>query len=270
MSAKDNQPDWGKIGEKFDLWLPQLSAAGVALIEHLDVQDGDKVIDIASGTGEPALTLARKMAGKVEIVGTDAAEGMVTIANRKIQDEKLQQISFSVMAAESMQFDDATFDRALCRFGIMLFEDPLAGTKEIRRVLKPGGRFSFAVWSTPESMPTLHWTYQVMAPRLPEDVRPPLPIVTSLGGPGVFDALLREAGFADFEIETKVLNYQFSSFDEYWDRVVASDILKMQFDALGNGEIDDVRNEVAELARDFQTDDKFIVPHEYLIAYGTN
>ncbi len=269
MSAKQNQPDWDKIGEKFDMWLPQLQAAGDALIERLDAHAGDRVIDIASGTGEPALTLARKMGGEIEITGVDAAQGMITIAKRKVGQERLKGISFTTMPAESLDFEDDSFDRALCRFGVMLFEDPLAGTREIHRVLKPGGHFAIAVWSTPETMPTLHWTYQVMAPRLPEEVHPPLAKVTSLGGPGVFKDLLHNAGFSDFEVETRVLNYQFETFDEYWDLIEASDILKMQYDALAEGERSSIRNEVGQLARDFVIDGKFVVPHEYLIAYGT-
>lgn len=269
MSAKENQPDWDKIGEKFDMWLPQLKAAGDALIETLDAKAGDRVIDVASGTGEPALTLARKMGGEVEIVGVDAAQGMITIANRKVEQEALKGISFTTMPAESLDFEDNSFDRVLCRFGVMLFEDSLAGAKEMCRVLKPGGRFAIAVWHTPETMPTLHWTYQVMAPRLPEEVHPPLAKVTSLGGPGVLEDLLHKAGFGDFEVETKVLNYQFETFDEYWDLVEASDILKMQYDALPEGDRDTIRDEVGQLARDFVIDGKFVVPHEYLIAYGT-
>lgn len=269
MNAKENQPDWDKIGEKFDLWLPQLKAAGDALIEHLDVKAGDRIIDVASGTGEPALTLARKMGGEVEIVGVDAAQGMITIASRKVEQEAIKGISFTTMPAESLDFEDNSFDRALCRFGMMLFEDSLAGAKEICRVLKPGGRFAIAVWSTPETMPTLHWTYQVMAPRLPEEVHPPLAKVTSLGGPGVLEALLHKAGFGDFEIETRVLNYQFETFDEYWDLIEASDILKMQYDALPEGDRDTIRDEVGQLACDFVIDGKFVVPHEYLIAHGT-
>ncbi|MBK8164322.1 MAG: class I SAM-dependent methyltransferase [Gammaproteobacteria bacterium] len=59
----------------------------------------------------------------------------------------LTNVSFRTMPAEHLDFADASFDKALCRFGVMLFEDPLKGCREIHRVLKPGGAFAFAVWA---------------------------------------------------------------------------------------------------------------------------
>jgi ubiquinone/menaquinone biosynthesis C-methylase UbiE len=267
MSAADNQPDWGKMAEKFDMWLPQIKPVGDALIERLLAQSGEKILDLASGTGEPALTLARQKKG-ITILGVDAAEGMIRVANQKVESEGLKNISFDTMPAESLTFDDNSFDRILCRFGVMLFEDSLQGLKEMYRVLKPGGRFSLAVWSTPETMPTMHWSYKVMAPRLPEELHPPVAKVTSLGGPGVLEDLLYQAGFNNFEIETKTFEYEFASFDEYWDKVEASDILKMQYDALPDEARSEIRDEVGRMARDFVVDGRLVVPHDYHLAWG--
>jgi ubiquinone/menaquinone biosynthesis C-methylase UbiE len=267
MSAADNQPDWGKMAEKFDMWLPQIKPVGDALIERLQAQSGDKILDLASGTGEPALTLARQMED-ITILGVDAAEGMIRVANQKVESEGLKNISFDTMPAESLTFDDNSFDRILCRFGVMLFEDSLQGLKEMYRVLKPGGRFSLAVWSTPETMPTMHWSYKVMAPRLPEELHPPVAKVTSLGGPGVLEDLLYQAGFNNFEIETKTFEYEFASFDEYWDKVEASDILKMQYDALPDEARSEIRDEVGRMARDFVVGGRLVVPHDYHLAWG--
>ena len=76
MSAQDNQPDWDKIAEKFDIWLPQIAPVGESLLEALDAQPGDHIIDLGSGTGEPALTLARRTNGHIQIKGIDAADGI--------------------------------------------------------------------------------------------------------------------------------------------------------------------------------------------------
>lgn len=268
MSAKDNQPDWDKIAEKFDIWLPQIAPVGDALLDALDAQPGDKIIDLGSGTGEPALTLARRMNGHVQITGIDAAHGMVKVAQKKVAHEKLAGIEFTTMPAEKISYPDECFDRAICRFGVMLFEDPLQGLKEMHRVLKRAGRFAIAVWSTAETMCTMKWSYEVFKHRLEEQYHPPLAKVTSLGEPGIIQDLLREAGFDGFNVEAKVFNYQFESFDAYWDAMEASDILKMQYDALDNDQRHEIRDEVAGFARDFIQDGRLVIPHEYLLASG--
>jgi ubiquinone/menaquinone biosynthesis C-methylase UbiE len=268
MSAKDNQPDWNKIAEKFDIWLPQLAPVGEALLESLNAQPGDHIIDLGSGTGEPALTLARRMNGHIQITGIDAAEGMVKVAKSKVANEHLTGIDFTAMPAEKMDFEDNFFDRALCRFSVMLFTDPLQGLKELRRVLKPGGHFSLAVWSTPETMRTLYWSYEVFKHRLDEDYHPPLAKVTSLGAPGIMEQLLQEAGFKQFKVEQKIFHYQFESFNAYWNAVEASDILKMQYDALPEDQRNSIRDEVGRFARDFIHDGNLVIPHEYLLVSG--
>ena len=268
MGAEDNQPDWDKIAEKFDIWLPQLAPVGDALIDALDAQPGDNIIDLGSGTGEPALTLARRMAGQIRITGVDAAEGMVKVAQKKVLDEGLTGIRFQTMPAEQLAFEDDTFDRALCRFGVMLFEDPLQGLKEMGRVLKPDGRFALAVWSTPDTMRTLLWSYEVFKDRLDAQYYPPLEKVTSLGAPGMMEDLLKQAGFTSFSIQPVTFHYEFSSFDSYWDAVESSDILKMQYDALPEDQRNDIRDEVGRFARDFVTDSGLVIPHDYLLASG--
>jgi len=268
MGAEENQPDWDQIAEKFDHWLPQLAPVGEALISALQAQAGTTILDVASGTGEPALSLARQLGDQASITGIDAAPGMVHIAQAKAERECLNNIRFQAMPAEQMDFADRSFDRVLCRFGVMLFHDPLQGLKEMHRVLKDGGRFAIAVWSTAETMPTLCWTYEVFKGRIAEDLYPPLPKVTSLGPPGIVESLMSAAGFANFRVEKKTLHYQFASFDDYWDTVEASDILKMQYDALPADQRDSIRDEVARFARDFVQDGRLIIPHEYLLVSG--
>lgn len=268
MGAQDNQPDWGKIAEKFDIWLPQIAPVGTALLEKLEAQAGDAILDMGSGTGEPALTLARSMGDQVQITGIDAAEGMVKVAQKKVDTEKLSGIAFQTMPAEKMTFADESFDRALCRFGVMLFEDPLQGLKEMHRVLKPNGRFALAVWSTPETMPTMHWSYEVFKDRVDEAYYPPLAKVTSLGEPGLIESLMDQAGFKDYTVEAKTFHYNFDSFDAYWDVVEASDILKMQYDQLPENERHLIRDEVGRFARDFVRDGQLVVPHDFLLVYG--
>ncbi len=265
--SNNNQPDWHKMAAKFDLWLPLIAPVGDAMLSELKVSGGEKVLDIASGTGEPALTLAKQQL-TITVEGVDAAEGMINVAKAKVEKEKLTNISFSVMPAEKLDYADNSFDHITCRFGVMLFADPLAGLKEMHRVLKPSGTFVIAVWGDREKMPTMNWSYNVFKGRVPDEDMPPLGIVTSLGASGVIDAMLNEAGFDSFKVKRHFFDYQFDSFDEYWSLLETSDILKRQFDVLPETEHIAVKSEIAALANEFIGESGLTVPHEYVLVSG--
>src|SRR4030067_605673 len=110
MSATNNQPDWDKIAEKFDLWLPHIAPVGETLLAALDAQPGERILDLASGTGEPALTLARRLKGHTNILGVDAADGTVRVAQAKVARDRLPGISFQCRPAEKLAFGDNSFD----------------------------------------------------------------------------------------------------------------------------------------------------------------
>ena len=266
--STQNQPDWDTLAEKFDLWLPHIAPVGEALLSALCFQPGDAILDVASGTGEPALTAAKRNP-HCKFTGVDAAAGMVRAAQNKCREAHLDNLQFQTMAAENLQFPDNSFDTIICRFGVMLFEDSQLGLKEMQRVLKPDGRFALAVWGRPEGFTTFNWSYQAFKGRIPEKDEPAIDKVTSLSAPGVLETLLNNAGFKDFTIEPQHFDYQFQSIYEYWNIVEKSDIMKQQFDALPENERGNVRNEVARFAHDFQTENGLVIPHEYILASGT-
>ncbi len=264
MSTNDNQPDWGVLAEKFDLWAPHIAPVGDALLAALDAQPGEHILDLASGTGEPALTLAKRQP-LVNIIGTDAAAGMVQVAARKASEQQLDNLSFQTMAAEVLSFPDDYFDRLSCRFGVMLFNEPAVGLQQMYRVLKPGGRCALAVWDTLEGMTGVYWTQQVFKNRIPESEQPAVDKIVSMSG-GVLEKLLAQAGFVGIETQVNRFEYQFSDFDAYWQNCVDSAIMKQQLDALKAGQLDEVRGAFAELAAPYQTDDGLVIPHEYRLA----
>ena len=265
MTNNNSQPDWHAMAEKFDLWLPQITPVGEAMLSQLDVKKGDSVLDVASGTGEPALTLAKHNPA-ADVIGVDAAEGMVGVANKKLSSEKLTNITFSVMPAEKLAFEDDRFDHITCRFGIMLFDNAFEGIKEIRRVLKPGGTLIFSVWGDEDKMPTMNWTYDVFKDKVSESDMPPLKSVTSLGKKGALEDLLHSAGFTDINLERKIITYLFSSFEEYWQLILNSDILKRQFDALPDLDHEEIKLLINQKADDYVSELGLQIPHEYILA----
>lgn len=267
MSDK-NQPDWDKIAEKFDMWLPHISPVADKMLAAIHIQPGTRILDVANGTGEPGLSIAKNMGKQVTVVATDAAQGMVDAAQNKARREKVTNMEFHCMPAEKLTFDNESFDAVMCRFGIMLFEDSIKGMKEMHRVLKPGAPYAFTVWNTPETMPLMNWFYLALKDKIPEDVHPPVKKVTSMGGEGIFAKALEAAGYSNVTIETHHFDYQFSSFDEFWDLMEASEVMKMQFDAINQQQHITLRDEVGQFANEFLTSKGFHIPHEYLLAYG--
>lgn len=128
------------MARTFDLWLPYIKPVADRLIARLDLEPGLKVLDVACGTGEPGLSISRQWNGKIEVTGIDAAEAMVAVCKQKVADEGLKGITHRAMKAEELQFPDGIFDRVVCRFGVMLFDDPLKGLCEMYRVLKTEGK----------------------------------------------------------------------------------------------------------------------------------
>ncbi|MDH5545746.1 MAG: class I SAM-dependent methyltransferase [Gammaproteobacteria bacterium] len=268
MTAGGNLPDWGQIAEKFDLWLPHLEPVGHTMLNALAVGAGNKVLDVATGTGEPALMLARRTRGNADIVGVDASEGMIAAARAKVEKENLSNVQFDVMPAEKLSFDNHSFHRIMCRFGVMLFDNPARGLSEMSRVLKVGGRLVVVVWSQADRMPSMRWSYEAFKDRLPEEKHPPLVRGTSLGDPDVLEKLLQDSGLHSVRVMTKQFNYSFDSFESYWELVDATGILKAQFDALPENQHAQIKNEIRQMAEEFMSADGLVVPHEYLIASG--
>jgi SAM-dependent methyltransferase len=121
---------------------------GPVVAEAAGVDAGDRVLDIACGTGVLALAAAERAGPKGVVVGLDANEQMLDIARRKHAG-----VEWRLGRAESLPFDDCSFDAAVSQFGLMFFDDRVAALREAMRVLRPGGRLAIAVWDDVERSP---------------------------------------------------------------------------------------------------------------------
>ena len=134
---------WAGLSASWEKWdsviMDQLGPVGSAMIEGLGIAEDHQHLDIASGTGEPGLSIAR-LAPKGRVVLTDLAAEMLDVAARRARAQGVANIETKVCSADELPFNDATFDSVSVRFGYMFFPDVAKATAEFARVLKPGGQ----------------------------------------------------------------------------------------------------------------------------------
>jgi ubiquinone/menaquinone biosynthesis C-methylase UbiE len=192
------------------------------IVELAEIKPGDKVLDIATGIGEPAVTAARKVKPNGKVVATDISPQMLAIAKtrakslsldsviefREIDGEKLDVLGPSTTAKK--------FDAILSRWGLMFFSNLPAALVRIRQMLITNGRLSAAVWSAPSKVPWLDLAFATVRKQL--NIPPPLP-----GEPGPFaladiealKQLFNQAGFKDIKTDTFQITFEFDSPESY-------------------------------------------------------
>jgi len=214
---------WAGLSAGWEKWdsviMEQLGPVGTAIIERLAIADDQQHLDIASGTGEPGLTLA-KLAPNGHVVLTDLAAEMLDIAMRRANAQGITNVDTKVCSADDLPFDDATFDSVSVRFGYMFFPDVAKATAEFTRVLKPGGRLCSSVWIKPEENP---WTSIAMQAIASEAVlAPPDPDGPNMfrwAAPGCISALYEAAGLrdvAEWDVDVELVT---QSPAEYWEMI---------------------------------------------------
>lgn len=128
-----------------------LQPMGEQIIQSLSVKDGDLVLDIAAGTGEPGLTIA-SMIPHGEVIITDLAEGMLVVAEENARKRGITNVETKACDVCELPFADNTFDAISCHFGFMFFPDMQLAVNEMVRVLKPRGKLATTVWNVPEKI----------------------------------------------------------------------------------------------------------------------
>lgn len=128
------------------LWRAQLSSAQHELLLQAALQPGERVLDVACGTGLVSFAAARAVGPVGAVVGVDLSGQMIEAARQRGEGMALANARFKRMDAEQLALDDAGFDVVLCALGLMYMPDPAQAMREMRRVVRPGGRVVAAVW----------------------------------------------------------------------------------------------------------------------------
>jgi ubiquinone/menaquinone biosynthesis C-methylase UbiE len=174
------------------LWRAQLAGAQTALLAAAALQPGEHVLDVACGTGLVAFEAASAAGPHGRVLGVDLSGAMVAAARQRAAQRRIANIEFERMDAEALALPDAYFDVVLCALGLMYLPEPERAVREMRRVLRPGGRLALAVWG---DRTRCGWSalFPIVAAEVASDV---CPLFFRLGAQGALAGLCADAGFA--------------------------------------------------------------------------
>jgi SAM-dependent methyltransferase len=176
-----------------------------------------EVVEVAAGTG----ALTEVVAPRVKrVLATDFSPGMLEGLRARMTRSNIDNVTAEVMDGQKLRIEDASYDRALCNFGLMLFPDRVKGMSEMCRVLRPGGMALITGWQGPDKFPALAVFFDAVMkviPDLPQPAGPP-PLF-SLADPGQFGDELMQAGFSELEVIEIAHAYGAESAESYWEMI---------------------------------------------------
>jgi len=239
------------------------------LMEELCLIEGQAVLDVAGGSGEPSLTIAARVGPTGSVTSTDVVAEMVSAAQDEAKRRGLTNIAFRQCAADSLPFENNSFDAVVCRFGIMFFPDPLAALREMLRVTKREGAIALAVWGKSELNPFSYLINNVVARYcdLGAPADPNAPGAFRFAEPGSLSRILKAAGAR--EIRERVLKFQITapiSPAQFWElRSETSGTLREKLAALSPVQVDLLAQEAQEAVREFFSNDQMSIPAQIII-----
>jgi ubiquinone/menaquinone biosynthesis C-methylase UbiE len=208
--------------EAVELWRSgaarRAQALAVATAQMLDAAgcaSGMRVLDVAAGTGEQSLLAAQRVGPSGAILATDISANMLEAASQAAAEAGFTNLTTSVADASSLDLAEATFDAAICRFGLMFVPDLQQALLGVYRSLKPGAWFAALVWSTEANNPYLGLQLGLIREmdRMPSPP-PSLARTVSLSAPGVLEQAFQAAGFRGVRVSAVATPREFPSVAE--------------------------------------------------------
>jgi SAM-dependent methyltransferase len=263
---------WAAVAGSWAEHATYIDARGAAVTEKMlelsMPQPGERVLELACGPGSVGLAAAERVAPGGEVVLSDVVAEMTSIAAARAAALGLANVSTRVLDLERIDEPDGSYDVVLCREGIMLVPDPARAAREIRRVLRPGGRVALAVWGPRERNPWLGVVFDAVSAQIGAPIPPPgVPGPFSLDDPHKLAGLLSDAGFADVAVSELSTPLRAGSFEEWWTRTsaLAGPLAKM-LAMLSEAAAQALQARLREAARPYETPTGLEFPGVTLLA----
>ena len=189
------------------------------MLELAGIATGQRVLDIASGVGEPSISVARQVGSQGKVIGTDLVEEMLAYAREKASEAGLDNIEFHCVDGETLEFDADSFDATTCRWGLMFMPEPEACLRQAHGVMKNGARLAVACWAAPEKNPFVGVLMQTLGKYMELPKPPPgTPGIFALADPERLRNVIAAAGFQDIELEELEIDViEVDSGQSYWE-----------------------------------------------------
>ena len=236
-----------------------------ALIRAAGIAPGQRVLEVAGGTGESTLLLAAAVGAQGSVLAADISLPMLKRAASKMAGRPVRLIAGD---GQALACRGGTFDRVVCQFGLHFFPDPVAGIREARRVLRAGGRFGALLWASPARVPWYGLLVRELLEHFPER-RANLLAAEPLGDAARLARVLREGGLGDVRVETETHLMRFPAFEAYWTHVDSGAIrFGLMLRELPPATVADVRERVRAAMAPYAGGDGLTLPAEALVAVG--
>ena len=261
-------PFWEKYREIIQAMFAPVTTA---LVEEAGIAGGHAVLDVGTGPGEPALTVATLVGPQGRVHGIDPAPQMVAAARRAAGERGFRNIQFDVASADGLPFAPDTFDAVLSRFGAMFFPSPVDGVREILRVLRPGRTVALAVWGPSERNPFFETIARVFDRYVDSSPEPDDQNAFRFASPGKLRDVLDEAGALEpSEHPLRFTIHAPISVEEFWTlRCEMSEKLREKAAQLSAAQLAEVKLQAIAALGEYSVEGGMRLPAEVLVVRGT-
>jgi ubiquinone/menaquinone biosynthesis C-methylase UbiE len=243
-------------------WSAQLEPAHSLMLDMVALRPGERVLDVACGTGLVSFRVAETVGRRGAVVGTDISGEMVEAARGSAAKRGLNNASFERSDAEELPFTDASFDAAVCGLGLMYVPDPVKALCEMRRLLRPGGRAAAAVWGARRNC---GWAeiFPITDARVASEV---CPMFFHLGTKDILARTFAQAGFTDVRLERVQTTLHYASSDDALSAVFRGGPVALAYSRFDDATRRAVHAEYLDSIAAYRTGGGYRVPGEFVVA----
>ena len=254
---------WDRAATIYDQrWEQQLAPANERLLELAELEPGERVLDVACGTGALTFPAAEAVGSNGAVVGVDISDEMVSLAKVEAIRRGEQTVNFEQMDAEELGFEDNTFDVVICGMGLMYPANPTAAIREMRRVLESGGRVAVAVWGDREAC---GWAeiFPIVEARVSSEV---CPLFFQFGTGDRLRYTLEAAGFEEVFVDRLSTQLWWESAEQAIEAAFAAGPVAMAYSRFDEPTRKEAHREYLDSIEPYRHDEGYRLPGEFVVA----